>query len=257
MHKLLQIICILISTASVPVFAAQSAAPPDSLFQQGNAAYREGDYPAAEASYRRILGLGIENGPVYFNLGNACFKQKKLGQAIYFWEKARQITPADPEILENLDLANLLIVDKIETPEDPFPVRALKNIRDLLTVPQESLAVLVLFLAANLLFFFYVVLKNPRHSFRALIGFLVAGFLTLLLAGSLAWKVYDRDFRTKGIVLAQKADVLSGPGAENVTVFTIHEGIKVRVHGSSNGWVQISLPNGWNGWLPQDSVGIL
>lgn len=88
-------------------------------------------------------------------------------------------------------------------------------------------------------------------------GSFTAGFLTLLLAGSLAWKIYDRDFLRKGIVLQQKVDVRSGPGAENITVCTIHEGIKVRVHDSGSGWRRISLPNGWNGWLPQDSVGIL
>jgi hypothetical protein len=32
--------------------------------------------------------------------------------------------------------------------------------------------------------------------------------------------------------------------------------MKARVHASANGWYQISLPNGWNGWLPQETVGI-
>ena len=165
--------------------------------------------------------------------------------------------PSDREIRDNLELANLLIVDQIETPEDPFPVRVLKEIRDLLTIRQETLFVLGLFIAANFLFFLYIVLKNSRHAFKALIGFLIAGSLTVLLAGSLAWKIYDRDFLRKGIVLEQRVDVHSGPGEENITVFTVHEGIKVRIHASTNGWCQISLPNGWNGWLPRNSVGIL
>ena len=257
MFRLLRIACILILTASTSMLAAQRPDQPDPLFQQGNDAYQGGDYPAAESAYRRILEQGSESGPLYFNLGNACFKQKKLGAAIYYWEKAVQIIPADREIRENLELANLLIVDQIETPEDPFPVRILKSVRDLLTIAQESIGVLALFIITNALFLLYILMKNPRYSFRALIGSFIIGLLTLLLAGSLAWKIYDRDFRQKGIVLQQKVDVLSGPGAENITVFTIHEGIKVQVHGSSNGWYQISLPNGWNGWLPQNAIGIL
>ena len=43
------------------------------------------------------------------------FKQKRLGEAIYYWEKARHKLPADQEIQENLELANLLIVDRIES----------------------------------------------------------------------------------------------------------------------------------------------
>jgi len=31
----------------------------------------------------------------------------------------------------------------------------------------------------------------------------------------------------------------------------------VRVHGSNNDWYQISLPNGWSGWLRKDSIRIL
>ena len=248
---------ILLLTGITPLFATQPANPPEALFDQGNSAYQEGDFQAAEQYYHRILDSGFENGPLYFNLGNACFKQKKLGAAIYYWEKAKLLLPSDRQLRENLELANLLIVDQIEVPVDPFPILVLKRIRDLLTITQESRIFLSLFLAANILFFLYIVLKNSRHAFRALVGFFITGALTVLLAGSLTWKIYNRDFRQEGIVLEQRVDVLSGPGEENITVFTIHEGIKVRIHTSTEGWYQISLPNGWNGWLPQSSAGIL
>jgi len=251
---LFSIFCTLAIAATVSAFQPQR---PETLFDQGNSEYQMGDYPAAEKHYRDILASGFENGPLYFNLGNASFKQKKLGEAIYYWEKAKLLIPSDRELAENLELANLLIVDQIATPVDPFPVRFLKGIRNVLTISQETRLVFGLFLAANVLFLLYIVLKNPRHSFRALTGSFALGALTVLLAGSLAWKIYDRDYVQKGIVLEQKADVLSGPGVENITVATIHEGIKVRIHGSSNGWYQVSLPNGWSGWLPKNSVGIL
>jgi tetratricopeptide (TPR) repeat protein len=252
-----QITLILVLIATITVLAAEVPDTPETLFDKGNAAYQEGNFTAAENHYRHVLDMGFENGPLYFNLGNACFKQKKLGAAIYFWEKARLLLPSDREIRENLELANLLIVDQIEIPEDPFPVRFLEGIRDLLTIRQESLLVLGLFLAANILFFLYIVLETSRNAFRAVIGFFIAGALTILLAGSLAWKIYDRDFLKNGVVLEQVVDVLSGPGEENIAVFTLHEGIKVRIHASTNGWCQISLPNGWNGWLPENSVGVL
>ena len=83
----------------------------------------------------------------------------------------------------------------------------------------------------------------------ALVGSLVLSGLTVLLAGSLAGKAHGWDFRQRGIVLEQRADVLNGPGSGIVAVRTIHEGMKARVYASANGWYQISLPNGWNGWL--------
>jgi tetratricopeptide (TPR) repeat protein len=227
------------------------------LFARGNAEYQKGNYESAEHYYRQILDLGIDSGPIYYNLGNACFKQKQLGEAIYFWEKAKQKLPSDREIEENLELASLLLVDRIEIPPDPLPVQFLNRVAGLLTIEREAWLVLALFIAANILFSAYLLAKNPRHAFRALLACFGAGILFLIFSCSLSWKIYERDFKKNGVVIEQKVDVRSGPGTGNITVFTIHEGIKVRVHGSTNGWYQISLPNGWNGWLPQDYIRIL
>lgn len=49
----------------------------------------------------------------------------------------------------------------------------------------------------------------------------------------------------------------SAPGGDSIAVVTVHEGILVSVRGESNGWYQISLPNGWTGWLPSRTLRIL
>jgi len=248
----------------LPVFLALcvlcNAAGPDSLkvaFERGNAYYQSGDFPAAERAYRSLLEQGVDSGTLYYNLGNACFKQKKLGEAIYFWEKASRILPGDAEILENLQFGNLLVVDRIDVPEDPLPVRALSQAIHMFTPEQESRIVLALFLVANLLFTFYLLVPTRRLALWGLTGSLTAILLTMMVAGSLTWKVYQQTHRRQGVVVEQKVDVRSGPGGNNITVVTVHEGVVVRVRGESNGWVQISLPNGWTGWLPGSSVRIL
>jgi tetratricopeptide (TPR) repeat protein len=248
-------ILILVGASFADSFQGQEALA--GLFAQGNSEYQKGNYPAAEQCYRQILDSGIESGPLYYNLGNTCFKQKRMGEAIYFWEKAQLKLPADREIRENLELANMLIVDRIEIPPDPFPIRIITVMQNLLTTAQEAWLVVILFIASNALFAFYLLGKNLRHSFRAFIGSLVIGLLFVLFACSLTWKIYDGDFRKKGIAVEQKVDVRSAPGNESIIVFTIHEGIKVRVHEYSNGWYQISLPNGWSGWLRQNSIRVL
>jgi tetratricopeptide (TPR) repeat protein len=237
--------------------AAQDREMITKLFAQGNSEYQQQNYAAAEQYYARILKAGAESGAVYYNLGNACFKQKKLGEAIYYWEKAQQKFPSDQDARENLEFANLMIVDRIETPADPLPMRILSALPRLLTISQESRLVLGLFILANILFSVSLLTKSTRSSYRALIASLVIACVFVIFGCSLCWKIYDRDYRKKGIVVEQKVDVRSGPGPENITVFTVHEGIKVRVHEATNGWYQISLPNGWNGWLPQSYVRML
>jgi tetratricopeptide (TPR) repeat protein len=240
---------------SILAYAEPKQDSSSSLFVQANSEYQKGNYAAAETMYARILKSGVESGPLYYNLGNACFRQKRLGEAIYYWEKALQKSPADQEIRENLELAGGLTVDRQVT-ADPFPVRLLSSAIGVLSIVQEGRLAFSLFIAANILFAIFL-LKNGRIASRALIGSFLAGILFVLSACSLAWKTYDRDFRKKGVVIEQKADVRSGPGVENITVFAIHEGLKVRIHESNNGWIQISLPNGWTGWIRQRDIRIL
>jgi tetratricopeptide (TPR) repeat protein len=229
----------------------------EKLFTRGNSEYQKGNYESAERYYSQALNSGYDSGSLYYNLGNASFKQKRLGDAIYYWEKASHKLPADREIQENLELANLLIVDRIEISDNPWLLRILARVTGFFTAKQEAWIILGLFYAANIFFAWYLLAKNPRHSFRALLVCIGLGLLFLIFACSLSWKIYEQDYRQNAVVVEQKVDVRSGPGPENIAVFTIHEGITVRVHGSNSGWYQISLPNGWSGWLRKDSIRIL
>jgi tetratricopeptide (TPR) repeat protein len=239
------------------VIRAAENEPAMNLFAQANLEYQKNNFGSAEQMYRRILDSGLESGPLFYNLGNACFKQKRLGEAIWYWEKALQRMPGDQDTRENLQMANLLIVDRIEVPADPFPVRVLEWLQNFLSLSQQAWLVLILFIALNAMLSVYLLSKNSRHVSRAFVGFIVLGLLFIIFGCSWSWKIYQQNNRKDGILVEQKADVLSGPGVQNITLFTIHEGIKVRVHGSTNGWYQISLPNGWNGWLPQEKLRVL
>jgi hypothetical protein len=145
----------------------------------------------------------------------------------------------------------------VETPDDPLPVRALSRAVHFLTIAEESWALLALFIAANACITVYLVAGTPRLAFGAFAAAMATGALLLVVSGSLAWKIYERSAYTHGIVIEQKVDIRSGPGAENVTVFTVHEGIKLRVRSESGGWYQVSLPNGWNGWVRKGALRVL
>jgi tetratricopeptide (TPR) repeat protein len=227
------------------------------LFAEGNNFYQKGDYAQAEQAYRRLIQAGADGASLYYNLGNACFKQKRLGEAIFYWEKARRQSPADPEIEENLRLANLLIVDRIESPPIAYPLRLANRILELISPTQASWLTLALFAAANALFIWHILARRAATSFRTLIGSLITGALFFFFACTLLWKIYDENYHIEGVIVEQKVDVRSGPGTDNITVFTVHEGTKVTVRGTSNGWCQVSLPNGWNGWLEQRTVAVL
>jgi tetratricopeptide (TPR) repeat protein len=251
--RLLLLLALLSSTA----LGATGPGSPQGIFAEANARYQAGDFEQAEKLYLELVQSGVNSGTVFYNLGNACFKLKKLGESIYWWEKAKTRLPDDPDIRENLEFANLMLIDRIEVPPVPLPIRLLDRTIHFLPADIEFGIALGLFVAANVLFALYLGLRLPTLSTRAFTGAAVLAALAFLFASSAGWQVYEAENRRQGIVVEQKSDVRSGPGNENITVVTVHEGTKFRVRGEANGWVQISLPNGWSGWLPRTSVRIL
>lgn len=242
-------------SAAAPGLPART--DPEVSFARANALYRQGDFAAAERAYRELLDAGVDSGELCYNLGNACFKQKKLGEAVYFWERAARRLPGDADVRENLALARALIVDRIEVPEDPLPLRWLAAVRHRFTPSQESWAAFALFAAANVLFGVHLLARRPRLARWSLAACLLLAALFLTVGGSLAWKLYERAHRPEGVIVAQAVEMRSGPGKGYLTVATIHEGLTVRIRGRADDWYRIVLPNGWSGWLPGDSLRVL
>ncbi len=252
------VLCVCVLAALAPA-RAQGASKESltALFNQANTRYQDGDFGAAEQLYRQLVDKGVDSGALYYNLGDACFKQKKLGEAIYYWEKAQRRLPGDADVRENLDLARLMVVDRVDVPPDPLPLRWLDSAVHGLTINQDCLLSLVLFVLTNVLISAYLLARTRRAVLRAFMLALAAGFCFVLFAGALTWRVIENSTRREAVVVEQKAEVRSGPGNDNITVFTVHEGILVRVRGETGGWYQVSLPNGWSGWLEKGVVRLL
>lgn len=74
----------------------------DQLLQQGNAAFRAGNYSQSEAIYRRIIQIDPKDASAYYNLGNALRKQGKLNEAIAAYRQAIQLNPKNALAYNNL-----------------------------------------------------------------------------------------------------------------------------------------------------------
>src|SRR5580698_1456330 len=92
--------------------AAVAASADD--FKAANQLYDNGKFAEAAAAYEKIEP---KTAHVYYNLGNAWFRQNKLGLAILDYARARQLAPRDPDILANLKFAQQRLgVEDANTP---------------------------------------------------------------------------------------------------------------------------------------------
>ncbi len=245
---------VLAPVGSVPAhLAAQQP-----LFDEGNRLYQEGDFAGAVASYGAVLDGGFESAEVYYNLANAHFRLGQLGEAVLNYERAARLDPANDDIRTNLALVNQSLLDRIE----PMPRFWLLSAFDwwMGLIPRGALAGLAgashLLLGAVLVM---VVLRRPAGWRRMLVrSAYAAGLVTVVLGATLLVRETGLAAPEEAVVMAAEARVLSAPSEEGgLTVFTLHEGTKVRVDRRAGDWVEIVLADGKVGWLPADVLEVV
>ena len=242
---------ILIALFSLACKAQQDA---NDWIEQANAAYNMGNYDSAKIVYEKILSTDMESVPLYFNLGNTYYKMHEYPMAIYYYEKALKLDPSNEEVQTNLAIANHAIVDKIEPVPQSFIVKFWCNTRALLSGDQWAWCSIAFF--ALLLVSVFLFLRSRKIGVRKL-GFF-AGFVFLLAFGLsvvfAAQQKYASENQDQAIIMAPTVTVKSSPNAASVDLFVLHEGTKVTVLESSDGWNKVRIANGSVGWLEVDKM---
>jgi uncharacterized protein YgiM (DUF1202 family) len=86
------------------------------------------------------------------------------------------------------------------------------------------------------------------------VALVVTGVVALISGASLVFKLRAEAGRVEAVVVSENAYVRSGPGEKSPRLAEIHEGLKVRVLGAREGWLQVSLANGITGWIPAEQL---
>jgi len=223
-------------------------------FERANQAYINGEYAYAAELYEEMLSGGLEAAALYFNLGNAYFKENRLAHAILNYERARLLKPFDDNIMYNLELARSRTTDRIETVPLIFYERWWQRFILYQSVDgwaKTGLIMLVLALLAALGYFFTaaVVMKKT--------GFFLA--LLLLFFAGISFIAAQRQYvqfylQTDAIVFSPRVTAKSSPNPASPDLFVIHEGTKVRITNELGEWSEIRLENGNVGWLKNDHI---
>ena len=226
----------------------------EDLFREGNNAYNQGDYERAIVYYDSINSLGVHAAELYFNLGNAYYKQNAIASSILNYEKALLLDANNTQVLNNLAFAQNMTLDRFS----PLPESDLKKATDhvlfLSSVRGWSITIVVCVWLTALLFFLYI--KSGRSGTKRL--FFSAFFLTVIgallsLSFALQQKKILEDTRP-AIVFAQEEDFRAEPNLRSEVLLNIHEGTKVFVQEEVEDWVKLKLKNGAIGWIPQSSI---
>jgi tetratricopeptide (TPR) repeat protein len=244
---------IALALAAIPAHAL-SREEAARLFAAGNDFYAAGKYEEAAAQYRQIADQGFRSEAVHFNLGNALFKLNRLGPAILEYERAARLAPLDEDVQANLQYARTLTADKASEGGARTTTFFMERLLELTSADQDAAFFVGAWLAAGALGIVWILARGGRWRRVAITGWIVLAIPLAISGASLAIKTYRAATLQEAVVLRARVDVLSGPGDDNTTLFTVHEGLRVEVRDRQGTWARVTLDNGLSGWVPSDTL---
>jgi len=226
------------------------------LFAQANERYAAGEYAEAGALYRQCLDTTEESGvltydsraEVLYNLGNACFKQGELAQAILAYERSLRLNPRNKDARYNLEFARSRITDNIEDNRTFFFSSWARTVRDCLT---EMTWFIISAVSFSIMLVMLIVFLLGREMWLRKTAFHLAwlALLVSLVAGVDSWSLHQRDKeRAEAIITQGVLNAKSSPDRSGTDLFTLHEGTKVEIRETLGEWCNIRVGNN-EGWV--------
>lgn len=224
------------------------------LFDQGINHYSDGDYEAALDNYREILDRDKTSAAVYYNMGNAHFKLHQLGPSIFYYNKALQLSPHDEDVMNNLEIAEKQTVDAIDKNHDTGLTKMINNL--IATFGFDTWAILgigfaVVFMVFGVLYYF------TRKAIKKRLFFTLSALGVVFAVFSVVFAYQQYDFQQNNkfaIVFSGEVNTHNEPNHNSGKAFALHEGTKVKVLDSFNGYAKIRLTDGKQGWIKEDAI---
>ncbi len=244
--------------AIVTAFATSNATETCSGFEAGTKAYNQGDYERAIDEWRSCADNGLNDADLFYNLGNAYFRNGKLGFSIFYYKKALRLRANDEDIQHNLKYAQAMTRDKVDEEEDENPIlSALFRLHHAVSLKAQLWIMLgifwvIAFAAVAIMFSLREKLKN------IFTGVIFALTIVLCIFGASAgYKVIVLETDITGVVTAADADVTSAPSDKSQTLNTLSEGTSFQVLSVQGNYAEIQLGEQIKGFVRLADVGIV
>jgi hypothetical protein len=247
------LLLVVLAALLAPSAALSSEEGAATFYNTGNAAFLSGDFPKAVENFLKARDQGTDDPRLFYNLGCAYLKSGKIGESIRYFEMARTRDPRDEDTRVNLEFARSQILD--ELPDTDKSLIVLIG-----SYPLRNLSSNELVFGACAAFILSVVLIGaawPRRRERTGLGVIIVGLCllgaSLVIAGYAV--VQHVEFGgPRSVIGVKELQVKSGPGLDNPTLFTVHEGLESKIREVRGTWSFIEIPTGFTGWVPNEAL---
>ena len=226
------------------------------LFYEANNHMVNQKYKKAIEVYEQIIDSGFKSSSIYYNLGNAYFRDNKIGYSIWAYLSSLNVNPRNEDAVYNLVIAKSRTKDRVELPKTFFLLDFYRQFKMRFTFNEfvifSSFLILV-FSLINLIIklnFF----KNSKVIY--LNNFIL--FISIILNLIALDKHHEIKNKKRGVVISKQLDAYSGPNyGQNVVIFRLNEGTVFEIKKISNDWLEIIMLDGKKGWVLINSTRLV
>jgi tetratricopeptide (TPR) repeat protein len=234
----------------------------ESSFRQANELLQTDPARARDLLQKAVLCFetvrsegGIENGRLFYNIGNIYFRLGDTGKAILNYRRAERFIPNDINLQQNLNYARSRRVDKIE----PKPQTQVLRSLFFWHYDLDGMTRAWLLAALSGLLWFSAGMYLPKRSSWLRYAAISCAGLSLLLACSLAVEAYEQSNVRSGVILEKEIIGRKGDSTTFEPTFKepLHMGIEFNLVEERKGWLHIELADGRRCWIPESAGEII
>jgi tetratricopeptide (TPR) repeat protein len=220
----------------------------DSLFHAAAAYYKSGQYAEAEKIYNEILKNNYHAPELYYNLGNTAYKQNRLTDAVYYFEKALQLNPGFKAADENLKFVRR----GLHTPRESLPELFYKRwwrvfVRSVKPDTWSYLSLVFLYLAVIL---FVVFLFSKKTRFKKISFYSLPAVLVLWLFFLFsAYSAHRLKHLSYAVITDKQVGLYEAPSLDAESDEKAMAGEKVQILSEDDFWAKIKLSDGKTYWI--------
>ena len=206
-------LAILIQCLVWPVFAQ------DASIKEAEVAYTKEDYATAIQLYEGLLKNNGESAAIYYNLGNAYYKNGQIAPAILNYERGLLLQP----------IGHFFLTDWFN---------AIRDLASADTWGTVGIICFLLFIICLVVFFFSKIRRFKQLGFYAALVLLLIVVFSNIFGFS---QKNELENRQEAIVFAASTTVKSSPDVSGTDLVVLHEGTKVAVKSTLGEWSEVEL----------------
>ncbi|MBF0239598.1 MAG: tetratricopeptide repeat protein [SAR324 cluster bacterium] len=231
-------------------------------FRQANELRASSPQQAGELYQKALLRFerlvrdgGIENGKLYYNIGNTWFMMGQLGEAILNYRRALRYVPHDANLRQNLEYAR-------SQRKDQFEEQAQEQVMKILLFWHYDFSLktrFLVFMSFFGLFWLGLIVRLFQREWVPPWGLFLTSLTAILLLGSLMVSEWHDNQNPAGVITETEVIARKGDGQSYQPGFRepLHEGTEFSLLDSRNGWLHIQLPDGRESWIPEATAGLI